>query len=673
MLIQVRLALQAEENIVCSGHGQCDVSPVGCVGSFSCAAQCMCEVGFTGHACEYELGDASARRDRQLAEGQGTPVDVSALQRTWDTLVNTAWPLVAEDFEHVDLFAEVLLMSTQLDLLTWPLNASDADAFRLVTFVSGSVVPQLRASGSSASDVAGWLMKLASLYPPMIREATRNAVDDNTAAVGIAILDEVIELLHEVQSWTTSTSNVEAQTSSFLESDGAGAREITTTGAQMRSSANATTSCARPGFGDCLSTGPFLPVGAASDDVYVTATAVSIRTDARAHGLRNQFEETLFHEAHPICDIMTPITVSRPPEWGVDLCLRHPTQLLSRSLDRRFVLESDADLSNICAMSAEPSLLCPENLTAVAAAPNVFLHTSVGLTTQVDPRKLEASCAVWDSDKRVWSSVGLRGLGFHFNGSSVALICKHFTFNVAAASPSQQGPAKTRSFTIAAVESPYTVQFSETPPQAPGTWFMNQEGRMSTSTQLAYWVGLWGIFTSSVIVLALLGSFLLLLYRDCFARLLVAVRPCILCPVDLLRWGPTNTAVCLRVAGRLPPLFRVARNSCCGCVRGDGLRGRGRGIVAALAHNFVNYGTFSRDPDDVAKEDIDEAIRQLGPRRVMPFKPPLVDAVCMLLWLFVAPEDSDRSTDSTNFLIAGLPAVEWVATGDRAYLQNFPN
>ncbi len=88
-------------------------------------------------------------------------------------------------------------------------------------------------------------------------------------------------------------------------------------------------------------------------------------------------------------------------------------------------------------------------------------------------------------------------------------------------------------------------------------------------------------------------------------------------------WGPTPSAVCLRWRGRLPPLlFWVPRDACCGLRKGDGLRRRGRGTVAALAHNFVNYGRFAREPDDAAREDVEEDVRTRGTRRVLPFVPP---------------------------------------------------
>ncbi len=112
------------------------------------------------------------------------------------------------------------------------------------------------------------------------------------------------------------------------------------------------------------------------------------------------------------------------------------------------------------------------------------------------------------------------------------------------------------------------------------------------------------------------------------------------CAADLLLWGPTPSAVCLRWRGRLPPLvFWVPRDGACCCCggggggggglrKGDGIRRRGRGTAAALAHNFVNYGRFAREPDEVAGEDVEEDVRTRGPRRVLAFAPPVVPKGC---------------------------------------------
>ena len=339
--------------------------------------------------------------------------------------------------------------------------------------------------------------------------------------------------------------------------------------------------------------------------IAITATAVSYRTDLRQATLTNRVFEESGQFDIPNCAAIGRLGSSRSPNsWAVDLCMRFPTTLLSRTTFLDFRLGDSAAAGASC-ISSSANFFCPREAveTPSAGGSLPMFETSTTLVVGgIDARVAAPMCVRWDENRRLWLTRGVFVLGFSFNGSAVAVKCRHQVFSTEISTSARRqltnsDAVSQRSMVVAIAASPYNEEFSSPPPERAASHLVVQRGRLSSKSRVSGWMAIWAV-----------GSVFLLM---------VAVI------VDVLLWGPIQFAVCLRNANRLPPLlFWVRRNSCCGCKKGDGLRRRGRGTIGALAHNFLNYGVLSRDPVAAANEDIDEEMRLLEARRVLPFIDP---------------------------------------------------
>lgn len=377
--------------------------------------------------------------------------------------------------------------------------------------------------------------------------------------------------------------------------------------------------CLAASFDDCWLVSGFLPstnstpANNASSNVAITASATSYRTDLRKVTLANRLFEESGQFDIPNCAAIGRLGSSRSPEsWTVDLCMRFPTNLLSRTTLLDFRLGGGpAAAEAACASPASANFFCPresvETPSGGVGSP-VFETSTTLVVGGIDARAAAPMCVLWDESRRLWLTRGAFVLGFSFNGSAVAVKCRREVVSANASTPARarrqlaaSGALSQRSMVVAIAASPYNEEFSSPPLEQAASRLVVQHGRLSSTSRVSGWMAIGAIVAAFSLVVAVVA--------------------------DILLWGPSPCAVCRRNAKRLPPLlFWVGRNAttCCGSNKkvGDGLRRRGRGTIGALAHNFLNYGTLSRDPAAAANEDIDEEMRLLEPRRVLPFVRP---------------------------------------------------